>query len=602
MHATGRRDFAHGRATMTATGAKHPPVRGRTGNVADNRGLSPSAGHDPRPASVGRRAPRAPRPGPARRRDRAAGPRAVRRARGLGQDDDAGRPGGVAGGRRRGSRVRVHRRVQQAGGRGADGAPGRGAGAAGRGGGLRAGPDVPRPGAGDPARCGRVRGAAGGPGRGAARAVPRHHPGGPRPAGPRVLAAQAGPARDGGRGGAGTRRPGRSPAPSSPTRVPSGSRAASTSTTCWCGRSRACTRTRALLARWRCAHRAAARGRGPGPRPHPAGAGAAAGRARERRLPGRRRRPDGLLAGASPTCGGSSGWPRRCRACGGWTSRRTTAARRRSWPARCGSSSTTASGSPSGSWPGSRAGGRLVLAPDAADDVVRVRRAMASWPADDTTRAVLARTNRELLVAVVAALDLGIPFRAPDLALALEDPRLDGLLDRAEARRARPAPTRLGADPVPSPPSGGCGDACGPRRRCRRPTTPDEPTEGDLATALLGWAAAHPSIAGLRAAVAERRARLAELRRDDAALTLATAHGTKGLEWDHVLVLADGFPGRRAVERRHGARAGPRGGATPRVRRVDARPPLAHPAVRPRGAVAVPARGVRPGGAGAADP
>ena len=53
-------------------------------------------------------------------------------------------------------------------------------------------------------------------------------------------------------------------------------------------------------------------------------------------------------------------------------------------------------------------------------------------------------------------------------------------------------------------------------------------------TALLGWAAAHPSIAALRAAVAERRARLAELRRDDAALTLATAHGTKGLEWDHV--------------------------------------------------------------------
>jgi superfamily I DNA/RNA helicase len=47
--------------------------------------------------------------------------------------------------------------------------------------------------------------------------------------------------------------------------------------------------------------------------------------------------------------------------------------------------------------------------------------------------------------------------------------------------------------------------------------------------------------------VEERRERLADLRRDDAALTLATAHGTKGLEWDHVLVLTDGFPGRRAV-------------------------------------------------------
>ena len=43
------------------------------------------------------------------------------------------------------------------------------------------------------------------------------------------------------------------------------------------------------------------------------------------------------------------------------------------------------------------------------------------------------------------------------------------------------------------------------------------------------------------------RRRLAALRTDDAPLTLATAHGTKGLEWDHVLVLADGFPGRRSI-------------------------------------------------------
>ena len=56
-----------------------------------------------------------------------------------------------------------------------------------------------------------------------------------------------------------------------------------------------------------------------------------------------------------------------------------------------------------------------------------------------------------------------------------------------------------------------------------------------------------PRSPALRAAIAERRATLAALRRDDAALTLATAHGTKGLEWDHVLVLADGFPGRRSV-------------------------------------------------------
>src|SRR5690349_8388725 len=80
--------------------------------------------------------------------------------------------------------------------------------------------------------------------------------------------------------------------------------------------------------------------------------------------------------------------------------------------------------------PGPAASGRLVLAPDASDDIVRVTRAMRAWPDDHSTRAVLARTNRELLVAVVAALDLGLPFRAPDLPLPIEDERLDEILDR----------------------------------------------------------------------------------------------------------------------------------------------------------------------------
>jgi DNA helicase-2/ATP-dependent DNA helicase PcrA len=188
---------------------------------------------------------------------------------------------------------------------------------------------------------------------------------------------------------------------------------------------------------------------------------------------------------------------------------------------------------------GSRQGGRIVLAPDASDDTVRVRRAMAAWPPDGATRAVLARTNRELLVAVVAALDLGLPFRAPDLALAIEDPRLDGLLARAaggyaEACRPLPALGRLRTELLAE-------EAVAP------PVDPDEVAPSGLATALLGWAAACPSLEALAAAVTDRRALLAELRRDDAGLTLATAHGTKGLEWDHVLVLADGFPGRRSV-------------------------------------------------------
>jgi superfamily I DNA/RNA helicase len=191
---------------------------------------------------------------------------------------------------------------------------------------------------------------------------------------------------------------------------------------------------------------------------------------------------------------------------------------------------------------GSRAGGFIVLAADSADDPVRIRRAMTAWPPDESSRAVLARTNRELLAAVVAALDLGLPFRAPSLILTIEDARLDGLLDRAAALEAEGhAPLlalgRLRAE-LRAQEAGAVADAA---------PDADEPSPSGLVTALLGWAAPLPSVGALRDAVAARRSRLAELRRDDAALSLATAHGTKGLEWDHVLVLTDGFPGRRSV-------------------------------------------------------
>jgi superfamily I DNA/RNA helicase len=189
------------------------------------------------------------------------------------------------------------------------------------------------------------------------------------------------------------------------------------------------------------------------------------------------------------------------------------------------------------------AAGRLILAPDPSDEVPRIRRAMATWPADGSSRAVLARTNRELLAAMVAAVELEVPFRAPELALPIDDPRLDGLLDRAAAI----AVNWPGAPPLPvlarlrAQVSQEADDVDAPR------TADDGPTPSELATALLGWAPGLADIPALRAAVEERRALLARLRRDDADLTLATAHGTKGLEWDHVIVLADGFPGRRSV-------------------------------------------------------
>ena len=200
---------------------------------------------------------------------------------------------------------------------------------------------------------------------------------------------------------------------------------------------------------------------------------------------------------------------------------------------------------------GPKAEGWLVLAPSAADDVDRAAAILASWPGDGGTRAVLARTNRELLPVVAAALRLGMPFRAAELALPIESPLVDELLvaarqtgwanhslialGRLEERRvAPPDPTAAGAMELSDP-----GDDPRLERRA-------------VAAALLGWAAspACTSLDDLAAEIRTTRYRLNELRRDDALLLLATAHGTKGLEFDHVAVIGmdDGrFPSARSV-------------------------------------------------------
>jgi DNA helicase-2/ATP-dependent DNA helicase PcrA len=195
--------------------------------------------------------------------------------------------------------------------------------------------------------------------------------------------------------------------------------------------------------------------------------------------------------------------------------------------------------------PGPDATGRLILAPDASDEIIRVERAMLTWPDDGSTRAVLARTNRELLPAVVVALRLGIPFRAPRIDLPLESPIVDRLL--AEAARVaivgEPLLVTLGRV----------------RTHTRARPAGVDPAIDQIAAALLGWAVGQPDLVAFSEAVAGARARLAALRQDDAALTLATAHGTKGLEFDHVIVIgmeAGRFPSARAVvQADHPARA-----------------------------------------------
>ena len=176
--------------------------------------------------------------------------------------------------------------------------------------------------------------------------------------------------------------------------------------------------------------------------------------------------------------------------------------------------------------PRPNAEGNLVLAPTTADDVDSAAAVLRSWPAEGGTRAVLARTNRELVPVAVAALRLALPFRAPELALPVESELVDEILEAA-----RQIPLRL--------PLLAIGEV---RRAARR----RDPIYG----AVLGWAAGFRTLDELASAVDATRSAIGALRRDDAPLSLATAHGTKGLEFDHVAVIGldEGrFPSARSV-------------------------------------------------------
>jgi DNA helicase II / ATP-dependent DNA helicase PcrA len=182
--------------------------------------------------------------------------------------------------------------------------------------------------------------------------------------------------------------------------------------------------------------------------------------------------------------------------------------------------------------PRADAPGSLILAPDPDDEPARTQRLLRSWPDDGGTRAILARTNRELRPAVVAALDLEVPFRAPSVELVVDDPALDDLLQRIadETDPSMPLLVRIGS--------------------LRRDATGRSRSERDLVTAVLAWAAGYGDLPSLSNAIAATRVRLQALRRDDARLSLATAHSTKGAEFDHVAVVGmevGRFPSGRAV-------------------------------------------------------
>jgi len=217
--------------------------------------------------------------------------------------------------------------------------------------------------------------------------------------------------------------------------------------------------------------------------------------------------------------------------------------------------------------PRPEASGRLILAPapTARDPVAEMgvaARAMDAWPADDGTRAILARTRRELRPAAALALEREIPFRADGVTLLLEDPRLDGILAEAAAAQAtvplllclgaaataemRRAGATLDGPPVTGEPTAGApADAVD-----LDDPGPEVAPLTDLLAALLAWATAYPTLAALTSAMRGARDRLVALRAAEPRLTLATAHATKGLEFDHVAVIgmSEGrFPSPRAL-------------------------------------------------------
>jgi superfamily I DNA/RNA helicase len=209
------------------------------------------------------------------------------------------------------------------------------------------------------------------------------------------------------------------------------------------------------------------------------------------------------------------------------------------------------------------ASGSLVLAPSTADDLDRATAVLASWggadPGSDAggstdgaaigpTFAILARTNRELVPATVAALRAGRSFRFAG-TVPLEAPEVDEVLRCVAAMDpSLPLLVRLGQ--VRGVGRAGSGPKSGPEVDDELDADAGSTGWDEVVGSMLGWAAGYQDLETFAAAIEDARVRLRALRRDDALLSLATAHGTKGLEFDHVAVMGldkGRFPSARSV-------------------------------------------------------
>jgi superfamily I DNA/RNA helicase len=174
----------------------------------------------------------------------------------------------------------------------------------------------------------------------------------------------------------------------------------------------------------------------------------------------------------------------------------------------------------------SRTSGSVRLLPDSGHEIDRARWLLQNWACEQPHEryAVLARTNRELAPFAAVALELGISYKVEEDGLLIDDPRVDVLLDSVEP----------GAPMLPA---------------LRRAAT-DARLPRELTASVLAWAAPFGNAQQIRTELERRREARGRLVSDDALLTLATAHGTKGLEWDHVACVGHdegAFPSGRAL-------------------------------------------------------
>jgi hypothetical protein len=179
----------------------------------------------------------------------------------------------------------------------------------------------------------------------------------------------------------------------------------------------------------------------------------------------------------------------------------------------------------------------VTLLPDSGDEVARARLLLATWGSASETpaasRAVLARTNAELVPYAAVALELGIPVQVEEDGLLLDDPGVVDALERAVDRFGPAAP------PLPALAS----------------IIRDGELSAQLGGSLLAWAVPFPDLGTFRSSLVERsaaRRAMADAARQAGAraITLATFHATKGLEWDHVACIghdAGTFPSDRAL-------------------------------------------------------